>query len=327
MFTLDEFETVFVNQRGDTMHGDLNMNNFKITNIPTPKELSDVVNREYVDTNSWRKFSEYQEHIMKEMADWFIDYTEFKIEINNAVKQKEKITEIFDKDRIPKNLNKIFSPSITTEKLNMSHNRIINVGEPKQNEDAVNLLHIKKLPKLCYTTVNLIASNETTASGEAIINNRYSRNGTYMIRETGELSNYEETAILEKVIIIISVEQKTSLMRGGKEVIVWGPILVPDFASDNYTLIYRNVSNLVGMYRITYIKDKDPDDDDSLLKITEPLRAADRGPDEPQVRKGSTVENSFTRRVRMEELTQIRISKDTMKLLTKLGKEIDLKHS
>ena len=48
---LDFTDERYVNIVGDIMQGDLNMNNNRITNISLPSQNSDVVNKEYVDSN------------------------------------------------------------------------------------------------------------------------------------------------------------------------------------------------------------------------------------------------------------------------------------
>ena len=44
-----EAEIKYVNQSGDFMEGDLNMNHFKIINLPEPAGSSEAVNKEYCD--------------------------------------------------------------------------------------------------------------------------------------------------------------------------------------------------------------------------------------------------------------------------------------
>ena len=50
--TLDQVESRFINESGDIMKGDLNMNGNKLRNIPDPKLGGDAVNKKYVDSIS-----------------------------------------------------------------------------------------------------------------------------------------------------------------------------------------------------------------------------------------------------------------------------------
>lgn len=49
---ISEAQKIFVNETGDKMKGTLDMNLNKIINIPTPVNLADVANKEYVDISS-----------------------------------------------------------------------------------------------------------------------------------------------------------------------------------------------------------------------------------------------------------------------------------
>ena len=46
---LKDIETIFINERGDKMRGNLNMNGNKIINVSNPINNDEVVNEEYID--------------------------------------------------------------------------------------------------------------------------------------------------------------------------------------------------------------------------------------------------------------------------------------
>src|SRR5438093_7231060 len=48
-YSLSDLDNRFVNDSGDTMSGNLDLGNFKIINLGTPTNLTDVTNKNYVD--------------------------------------------------------------------------------------------------------------------------------------------------------------------------------------------------------------------------------------------------------------------------------------
>ena len=60
---IEQAESLFLNEYGDSMKGDLNMNGNKILNVPDPKLDGDAVNKKYVDAISNMK--ELEDRIMK----------------------------------------------------------------------------------------------------------------------------------------------------------------------------------------------------------------------------------------------------------------------
>ena len=48
---IEDTDPIYVNTKGDLMHGDLNMNNHFIKNVGDPKEDNDVVTKKYFDNN------------------------------------------------------------------------------------------------------------------------------------------------------------------------------------------------------------------------------------------------------------------------------------
>src|SRR5438093_7555907 len=49
-YSLSDLDNRFVNDSGDTMTGNLDLGNFKIINLATPTNNTDVTNKNYVDT-------------------------------------------------------------------------------------------------------------------------------------------------------------------------------------------------------------------------------------------------------------------------------------
>ena len=48
--TIEDTDPIYVNTKGDIMHGNLNMNNHFIKNVGDPKEDNDVVTKKYLNT-------------------------------------------------------------------------------------------------------------------------------------------------------------------------------------------------------------------------------------------------------------------------------------
>jgi len=250
--SVESMETIFVNQRGDTMHGNLNMNNHKIINIPLPSESLEVVNKEYVDKvsdNIFKLVDRYKGTLTKSLDETSLKIMDKINTVYNSLSEKMKDASNIEKGvlslkRLPLQLGKIKFSYISTTLLNMKFGTIKNVGNPQNNHDAVNLQYIKALPQIKYVELNL-----PPIIGKNI--NMYEKNTYYRINidettSTGKLTKKLLEKATPKKIIIISTARKSGN--------IWYYHSLGDIQSDDFGLTFQNASNITGPIQICYVE-------------------------------------------------------------------------
>lgn len=102
--SIEETDPIYVNVKGDIMHGNLNMNNNIIQNIGIPKDDLDVSNKKYVDDVFSPLYVKYQ-LIKKTIDDTSKDLTDKFNNIKNYVNETLSLRI----DKVEQSINKLSS--------------------------------------------------------------------------------------------------------------------------------------------------------------------------------------------------------------------------
>lgn len=155
---------------GGTMSGDINMSGHKITNISTPSNPGDIVNKSYVDseiTNISNSLNNYLPLTGGTMAGTINMGNHSITNVNNPTNTNDVANKFYVDTSISSLSNSLkslylpLSGGTLSGTLNLSNNRIMGVGTPTSNNDAVNKSYVDNYITGAGST---IAKNNLTAS-------------------------------------------------------------------------------------------------------------------------------------------------------------------
>src|SRR5277367_2882865 len=107
--TTMDYDTIYVNEKGDSMRGNLNMKNYRILNLGEAVENDDAINKKYCDKK-----------------------------INQEITGLRNENELIHLTFVEKNDMKNYVNNPIIEDLNMKNKNIINLAAPESKNDAVN---------------------------------------------------------------------------------------------------------------------------------------------------------------------------------------------
>jgi hypothetical protein len=163
--TIPKANQLYVNETGDLMKGQLNMNNNKIINVSAPTDSKDCTNKEYIDKELIRSENDLVKEIESQINKLTQQVLRYKTALENTIQTHvDALRHILDyntsnviknipaenitsgklhKDRVPSEFltrDNLFDPDGT---FNIDSRRVINVSDPNQEKDAVNLRYLQ----------------------------------------------------------------------------------------------------------------------------------------------------------------------------------------